>query len=93
MEPFSAPSYRHNRQRCKGNEMPCAHCGKGCVKPWKLAVRVVEGGARYATKDEVEGRVAVDEGGDMGCWPVGGGCAVKLENAGVYVFTQEETSQ
>jgi hypothetical protein len=86
MRPYSGPHYASNEAKCKDGETPCAHCGRGVRDPWSCAVQVVEGGARYATQDEVEGRTTVPEASDLGCWPVGDACATRLAKAGVYVF-------
>ncbi len=83
--PFDGPGYARNSHRGGNpNTTPCAHCGRPVNDPWGHAVRVVQGGARYATAAENE--LPVSDPGDMGCFPVGPDCAKTLTAAGVHVF-------
>lgn len=73
VSPFDHPKYNDNEQRCGENDEPCVICGKP-IKDKERAkwLRVVDGGDRFATSDEV-----VDEAGDMGSYPIGSGCLRK----------------
>ena len=84
MKPFSHPKYSENQDRC-GDYLPCVVCGKPVKSPDAPAVRVLDGGDRFATEVEAA-QDAADPAGDMGCFPVGPDCAQKLRKAGVYMF-------
>ena len=85
VKPFRGPNYSRNSERCKGEQIPCAWCGKPCGEPWTFAVRVIQGGAAFANRD-----APPDDGpGEMGCFPVGPDCARKLRAAGVDVWKWE----
>lgn len=80
--PFGHPKHKANAGLCKGNEMPCAWCGKPIdtdhASYW---VRIVDGGGRFATRDDPPDTGA----GEMGAHPLGGRCASFLFRAGVTV--------
>ena len=87
--PFSGHNHDKHSEKCmEAGQSPCAVCGKATTDADNLVVQVVAGGARYATKEEVEGSVKIDEAGDMGCWSVGSTCAKKLRKAGVHLFAE-----
>lgn len=78
---FSGPNYRRNMVRCRGAELPCAHCGRPIdADKAKWWAHVVDGGARYALPGD-----SVDPAGDMGAHPVGRECK-KLLGAYVHVW-------
>lgn len=85
--PFSGPDYRKNQSACSGSEQPCAFCGK----PIKDApgsnpmVRVLSGGARFATTAKEFLRASEHDAGDMLCFGVCNGCAKNLREFGVHV--------
>lgn len=85
MTPFSSDSYRRNEPQCKGEA--CAQCGRGVKNFWDHTVRVVDGGARYATEAEYNHEGDIDAG-DMYFFPVGSDCAKKLKAAGIYVHEE-----
>jgi len=65
--PFSGKNYHKNESDCSQDE-PCAICGKGIRSPtWY--VRVVDGGGRFASEEEV-----VPEASDMGWHAIGNTC-------------------
>jgi len=87
LRPFSGPRHYENSMRANDDPHgadPCVYCGKG-IKNGKAThfARVVDGGARFGTKDEP------DNGpGEMGVWPVGPECCKKLAKAGVEVWKE-----
>ena len=81
LRPFGGPKYDENKTRCRDGSTACGYCGRAVKDSWKDAVRVVDGGARFATRDE-----PAEEAGDMGCFPIGPDCARKLRAAGLPVF-------
>ena len=74
--PFDHPDFRKNQSRITRG-VPCAVCGKEVetdakgtpLSPRTRMIRVVDGGARFASPTEV-----VSEAGDMGYFPVGSEC-------------------
>lgn len=88
--PFSGPRFHKNEDRCESPATPCALCGKAVKEPWPASVRVVDGGASFATREQVEGKAPIDAAGDMGGWPLGSDCARKLRAAGVHVVMMEK---
>lgn len=84
--PRTHAKYRDNAERATVAAPPCAVCGKPVVVAVTTRwARVVDGGARFAPRDEV-----VEEAGDMGCWPVGRGCLRKHPDLAAITFTMEE---
>lgn len=66
--PFSGDRFEHNNGH-SAPYTPCVLCGRGVRRPagW---LHVIDGGARYALPDVT----TVDEGSDMGEWPIGPDC-------------------
>lgn len=87
--PFSGSRYDENEARCESPATPCALCGRAVKQPWPASVHVVDGGASFATREQVEGKAPIELAGDMGGFPVGLDCARRLRAAGVYVVTGE----
>lgn len=86
INPFSGPKWHENSEACPNDSYSCVICGRP-VKPGKEAgiLRVVDGGARFAKKDEI-----VDESGDMGFFSIGKTCYKKYKKELAAFLTQEE---
>ncbi len=72
-QPFGPKYSARTAEGTYGDE--CAICGRR-TKPDAAHARVVDGGTRFATPDEV-----ADEAGDMGFFPIGSECAKSLPTA------------
>jgi hypothetical protein len=73
-EPFSGRRYHDHAATCPAGSNPCALCGKPIAeRPENLFAHVVDGGGRFLRLDEEPAHV--EDGGEMGCWPIGGDCA------------------
>lgn len=70
--PFSGKNYRDNACEAPEGTMPCAICGKPTVmakaRHWGI---VINGGRDWGDLDSPE------DGGHMGCFPVGSDCHKK----------------
>lgn len=66
--PFSGDRFEENNGH-SAPYTPCVLCGRGVRRPagW---LHVIDGGERYARLDAS----AIDEGSDMGEWPIGPDC-------------------
>jgi len=87
--PFSGPRYQENERKCGGKQDPCAFCGKAVTSPDTL-VEVLEGGGRFALKDE---QTDEQDPGHMGFFPVGPTCAARLLKHGVKIVDNGKAGQ
>lgn len=68
--PFSGPRYGENAARCRGDQWPCAICGRATVNAAEWATR--RGRRRGLGGDESSDEEA---DGFMGQYPIGADCA------------------
>lgn len=78
LRPFQDTAPHGHMDQGEPDQMPCAFC----QRPVKLHratrwLRIIAGGARFATVSEQD----IDEAADMGHWPVGPRCWRKHRNA------------
>jgi len=73
------PDHRENEQRIKNGETGCFICGKGVKEPWKNSIHVYLG--YYAVMEDEK----IEEGGDMGMFPVGSDCLKKYPELLPYI--------
>lgn len=66
--------YHDNSIKCRGDEQPCAICGRPCKNP-KYYLWIHHGGSHAVTKDEGERLNSTGScGADLGCHPIGADC-------------------
>lgn len=84
--PFGHDDYTRNSERVRGQDIPCAWCGRAVkVGPdgdLRHTVVVIDGGANFGTLDS-----DTTDPGYMGGHPVGPNCKKLLSAAGVAVYT------
>jgi hypothetical protein len=83
LKPFASAAYKKNARK---SDSPCALCGRE-VKASGMFAEAVDGGARFATKEET---VDESDSGYMGCHEVGSDCARRLRKAGFKILTMTE---
>ena len=83
MKPWGGPKFSENEKRCRGEQYPCAWCGKP-IKDRKTAVMV------FICCDDFQPASAEpahrEHGNNMGWYPLGPDCAARLKKARPEVF-------
>lgn len=75
VKPFSGKDYHRNAARCHESETPCVVCGKPVHdEPNKVMALVIDGGGAWGDPDSYD----ANDGGFMGFYPVGSGCAKRF---------------
>lgn len=75
--PFSGPRYGENASRCRGDQWPCAICGRATENASAWAT-VVDGGAAWGDESSDE-----EADGFMGQYPIGADCARRYRIRGI----------
>ncbi len=75
--------FSENRERIKGDTLPCVVCGRACKNPvWMLHLW---GGNDAVTEDEAS---TLNPNADMGMYPVGSDCLRKHPELKPYAIRQ-----